>query len=312
MSKFLSVMMAATAAVALTTTVVKADDYPSKPVKIVVPYAPGGTTDNTVRVIAEGLKDQLGTVVISNVSGGGGVVGMAQALQGAPDGYTVGMYLSNTLVGMATGVAPFGADAIEPACMYGDAPLTFTINGGTDAKTIADVVDKGSTTAAIERGTLSQFAGLMLNEQLGGKLELVNVGVGAEKRAAVLGGHVTALVDPVPAVVGDYKAGELSILAVLTDERLPGLPEVATAKEQGIDVALSQSNGFMFPAGTPKPVVDTFCSALKAVTESEDFKSKMKAMNLEVVYRDGEDYARYMDKLLDRITKLAKDQGYAQ
>ncbi|XDA97973.1 tripartite tricarboxylate transporter substrate-binding protein [Sulfitobacter sp. LCG007] len=90
--------------------------WPAGPVTIVVPYCPGGTTDNMVRIIASKMSDQIGSaVVVTNTDGGGGVLGMSAALESYPDGQTVGLYRSNTLVGIATGAAPFSSKDIQPA-----------------------------------------------------------------------------------------------------------------------------------------------------------------------------------------------------
>lgn len=287
-------------------------EWPENSIKIVVPYNPGGTTDNMVRIIARAMEAELGqSVVVTNTAGGGGVVGMSAALESKADGYTVGMYLSNTLVGLATGAAPFTFEDIKPACMFSDAVLTITGIGGDDAKKdLADLLDDGEVKVAIERGTLSQFAGLMINEQLENDLKLVNAGTGAEKKSAVMGGHLTALLTPTAGVMKQHEAGQLKVLAVLSDERLPSAPDLQTAKEQGLDVSLAQSNGFMFPAGTPDEAVTGFCDALEKVVKSDAFNSAMNDLNVTVQYRRGEEYVDYMTTLYGTITDLARSVGY--
>lgn len=289
------------------------DAWPDGPVTLVVPYNPGGTTDNMVRVIASMMEQAIGSsVVVTNTSGGGGVVGMSEALQAQPDGQTVGMYLTNTLVSMATGAAPFTADDIQPACMFGDAVLTITGNGGDSAPDdLAALAATDNPSLAIERGTLSQFAGLLMNERSGTEFNLVNAGDGPSKNAAVMGGHVSALITPTAGVIQQHEAGQLKILAVLADERLAIAPDLPTAKEQGVDVSMAQSNGFMFPAGTPEEAVAGFCDALETITADADFIAQMEALNVNVRFmRDGE-FADYMSDTLIEITDLAAAAGYA-
>lgn len=314
--KTISTLKGATAllaALACATPALAQDTWPDGPVTLVVPYNPGGTTDNMVRVIAGMMEQEIGSsVVVTNTAGGGGVVGMSAALQAQPDGQTVGLYLTNTLVGMATGAAPFTADDIQPGCMFGDAVLTITGNGGENA--LADLAALEATetpSLAIERGTLSQFAGLLMNERSQTEFNLVNAGDGPSKNAAVMGGHITALITPTAGVIQQHEAGQLKILAVLADERLAIAPDLPTAKEQGIDVSMAQSNGFMFPAGTPQAAVDGFCDALETIAADPSFIEQMQALNVNVRYMRGDAYADYMTGVLTDITDLAAAAGYA-
>lgn len=300
------------AALALAAPAVAQDAWPDGPVTIVVPYNPGGTTDNMVRIIAAMMERELGeSVVVSNTNGGGGVVGMSAALESDADGQTVGMYLSNTLVGIATGAAPFGMEDIQPACMFGDAVLTITGIGGEDA--LADLAALQATegaSLAIERGTLSEFAGLLINEQSETDFNLVNAGGGPAKNAAVMGGHVTALITPTAGVIQQHEADQLRILAVLSEERLDVAPDLPTAREQGLNVSMAQSNGFMFPAGTPEEAVTGFCDALETVAADPAFGEQMAALNVNVRFLRGEEYETYMTDLSEQISDLAASAGY--
>lgn len=291
-----------------------ADSWPKGPVTLVVPYNPGGTTDNMVRVIADMMEKSIGSsVVVTNTAGGGGVVGMSAALESKPDGQTVGMYLSNTLVGIATGAAPFKKDDIKPACMFSDAVLTITGIGGVDALKDLDALRKvENPSLAIERGTLSGFAGLLVNSQSKENFKLVNAGGGPKKNAAVMGGHVSALITPTAGVIKQHSAGQLKILAVLSDERLAIAPDLPTAKEQGLDVSMAQSNGFMFPAGTSQDAIDGFCDALEKVAANPSFVEKMEALNVNVRFMRDQKYVTYMDNLSVQISDLAAGAGYAK
>lgn len=297
-----------------TTTAALADAaWPNGPVTLVVPYNPGGTTDNMVRVIASMMEKNLGSpVVVTNTAGGGGVVGMSAALESKPDGQTVGMYLSNTLVSMATGAAPFSQGDIVPACMFSDTALTITGNGGDSSpKSLAELEKISHPSLAIERGTLSDFAGLLVNKESNTKFQLVNVGGGPKKNAAVMGGHVNALITPTAGVMKQQEAGQLRVLAVLSDKRLASAPNIPTAKEQGLNVSMAQSNGFMFPKGTPETAINSFCSALQTVTSDPDFIKKMNILNVDVNFMRGAEYVSYMNGLAKTINDLAKENGYA-
>lgn len=292
--------------------VIAQDSWPAGPVTLVVPYNPGGTTDNMVRIIAAKMEEALGSsVVVTNTSGGGGVVGMSAALQAAPDGQTVGLYITNTLVSMVTGGAPFTMEEIQPACMFGDAVLTITGIGGDNAlDDLAALVDVDGASIGIERGTLSQFAGLQFNEQAGGHLNVVHAGDGPARNAAVMGGHITALITPTAGVIQQHEAGQLKILAVLSEERLSVAPDLPTAREQGFDVTLTQSNGFMFPAGTPQEAVDGLCDVLETITADPGFIAEMEALNVDVRFMRGEAYQEYMTGLMTDLEALTASAGY--
>ncbi|XDA97971.1 tripartite tricarboxylate transporter substrate-binding protein [Sulfitobacter sp. LCG007] len=125
-----------------------------------------------------------------------------------------------------------------------------------------------------------------------------------------MGGHVTALITPTAGVIQQHEAGQQKILAVLSDERLPMAPDLPTAKEQRLDVSMAQSNGFMFPAGTPREPVEGFCDALEAVAADPDFVSQMEALNVNVRFLRGDAFASYMDGLFKQISDLAAQAGY--
>ena len=115
-------------------------EYPDKPIKIIVPYAPGGSTDVLVRLTAQHLEPIIGqTIVIVNVKGAGGSIGMYEAAKAKPDGYTFGMYLTNTEVSMATGVASFKPEDLQPVALLGDMYLTVTAKGDGPYNNLTDL-----------------------------------------------------------------------------------------------------------------------------------------------------------------------------
>lgn len=305
----LAAIMAAVAFAPLTLA-----QYPDRPVKIIVPYPPGGTTDNMVRILAQHIEPHLGQpAVIVNIGGAGGAVGMLEAIQSNPDGYTVGMYLTNTEVAQAVGVAAFKDDDFTPGCLLGDAILTLTANGDGTYDSLADYMkaakDKG-VGLAMGVGSLAQFAAVLVDEKIDGEVKGVNVGSGAQKKAAVLGGHVDAMIEPTPGVIGPHRAGQLKILAVLAPERLAFLPDLPTAKEQGVDVSLSQTNGFIFPKGTPQERIDAFCNAMGKLGDDAAFQDKLAELNVVWRFMQREAFAQHIKKTAALIDEVAKTAGY--
>jgi tripartite-type tricarboxylate transporter receptor subunit TctC len=292
--------------------------YPEKPIKIIVPYAPGGSTDVLVRLTAQHLEPLLGQpVVVVNIKGAGGSIGMFEAAKAKPDGYTYGMYLTNTEVSMATGVASFKLDDLQPVALLGDMYLTVTGKGDGPFENLTDMQaaakkNPGEISIAMGQGMLAHFAAAMVEEGMGVDLKLVNVGGGAKKRAAVLGGHVDTMAEPTPGVQSQHKAGQLRILGVLAPERLPFLPDIPTAKEQGFDIVSIQTNGFFAPKGTPQDRVDTFAAAVKKLSDDSTYQDKLKQLNLVWNYKDPEEMAGYMQDLNATINGVAKDMGLSK
>lgn len=299
------------AIVGVTTTPATAE-FPEKPVKIIVPYAPGGSTDVLIRLTAQYLEPVLGqTVVITNISGAGGSVGMLEATRSRPDGYTMGIYLTNTEVAMATGVAAFKPEDIAPVALMGDLYLTLTGKGGSQFASMADMKTEaakrpGEVSIAMGQGTLAHFAAVQIEEALGEDLKLVNVGGGAKKKAAVLGNHVDTLMEPSPGVLAQHEAGELHVIAVLSPERLPFLPEVPTAREQGFDVVSIQTMGFFVPTGTPEDHIAVLSDAIAKLGENAEFRTRLDEFNLIWSYKNSADLADYALEIRSDIQKTAK------
>ena len=290
-------------------------EFPEKPVTVIVPYSPGGSTDVLVRLTAKHLEPILGQpIVIKNIDGAGGALGMLETTQAKPDGYTLGMYLTNTEVAMATGVAAFGSGDLKPVALIGDMYLTITGKGDGPYQSLADLKSAaqeqpGEVGVAMGQGMLAHFAAAMVEEALEEDLKLVNVGGGAQKKAAVMGGHVETMAEPTPGVLAQHNAGELKMIAVLAPERLPFLPDVPTAREQGFDIVSIQTNGFFAPAGTPDERVQVIADAVKQLEDDEAYQQRLEEQNLVWNYKGPEEFAAYMEELHAAIQQTAESMG---
>lgn len=291
-------------------------DYPKKPVRIIIPFPPGGTTDTVFRTVQPYLSKSLGTeVVIVNTKGAGGAVGTQMAADAKPDGYTIGTLQTNTMIAQAVGLGKYKNEDYEPTVSIGDMPLTLAVKGDGPYKNLKDYQaaaksNPGKIGLAMGVGTLAHFVAQQTANELGVKLKLVNAGGGAKKKAAVLGGHVEGLIDPPPGVLGQHRAGKLRVIAVFGPQRLATMPNVATAKEQGVDLIAYQTKGFFVPKGTPASIKKKIADATCALTKNADLQKKLK--NLSVIWgcRQGQDYEKYIDGIRDNVNALAKQMGY--
>lgn len=300
----------------LTVSSVQAAEYPRKPIKLIIPFPPGGSTDALFRVLAVYIEKELnGNIVIINTKGGGGAVGMQQAMKAKPDGYTIGVYMTNTEVVQAVKMAQFTNDDMTPIVLVGDMYLTVTVLGSSPFNTLKDYADAakqkpGEVGLAMGHGSLAQFVAAMVEDGLGVDLKLVNAGDGAQKKAAVLGGHVEALIEPTSSLVSMHKAGQLRIIAVLAPERLEFLPDVPTAKEQGVDVVASQTFAFMGPKGIPQDVVDKIAAAAQKALQNPECKQKLLNLNLIINFKTGDALAQHIKENHEKIFGVAKKLGY--
>ena len=296
-------MLTATLAAAIVGAGAQAQaEYPEKPVKIIIPFGVGGSTTAIVRSLAEYLEPVLGEdVVITNVNGAGGSVGLNQAIKAKPDGYTIGMYADNLPVAMALGQDRPQIGDYVPACMITKLVLGVAVQGDggsiDDLETLNAMAkdNPGELGMAIGLGTLAQFAGQAYINGSGADLQLVNVGDGAAKLAAVIGGHVPTTIAPVAGLMGAHRGNQVKIVAVMHDERLDFLPDVPTVGEAiGTDVAMANSLAFVVPPETPESVIDTFCAAVKTVGENPEFAKKMYSLGVTWSFRDADGLTDYI------------------
>jgi tripartite-type tricarboxylate transporter receptor subunit TctC len=301
-------------------TVVGADngyaEYPEKPIRIVVPYSPGGTSDTLTRIISQFLEKEIGqSVVIININGAGGALGWAKAKDAKPDGYTLTCYSPAMALLEAIKSANFTQNDFEPIAMVGNVYLTVTTKAGGKYQTLGEYKaaaesNPGKVTLAMGRGTLSQFVAAMVADAMGVELNLINAGGGAEKKTAVLGGHVDAIIEPTPGVLPMAKAGQLKVLAVLAPERQVFAPDIPTAREQGADVIAPFTQGLLAPKGTPKDRLDVISAALKRVTENPAFQEKAATVSLIVKYGDSVKFIETLSDVRKDILSTGKKLGY--
>ncbi len=315
-SKLTLLLGAAVVGFSALVTGAQANGYPTKPVRIVIPFPPGGTTDTVFRTLQPYFAKALGgKVVIVNTKGAGGAVGTQMAADAKPDGYTIGTLQTNTMIAQAVGLGKYKDEDYEPTVSIGDMPLTLAVKGDGPYKSIKDYQAAakkapGKIGLAMGVGTLAHFVAKKTANNLGVNLKLVNAGGGAKKKAAVLGGHVDGLIDPPPGVLGMHKAGKLRVIAVFGPQRLATMPDVKTAKEQGVDLIAYQTKGFFVPKGTPADIKKKIGDAMCKLNNNAELQAKMKALSVIWSCKQGAEYVKYIDGIRNDVNALAKQMGY--
>lgn len=316
-------VMAATALVALGATgaAQAQSDYPNKPVRLVVPYAPGGATDVIGRVLAKQLSEALGQqFVVDNRAGAGGSLGAGQVAKSPADGYTLlmGAFTSHTInAALTPAVTPFDIHkSFSHISVVGTVPLVFVVNPNVPAKSVKELValakeKPGSVTfASAGNGSPQHLSIEMFKRQA--QVDVVHVpykGSGPAL-ADLLGGQVNAMIDTVPAAQSQIKAGKLRALATTTKERVPSIPDVPTVVEAGLpEMQVSSMFALSAPAGTPAAVVQKINAALKVILSKQDVKDSMLAQGTIATYGTPDESTKIINAEYAKWAKLIKDSN---
>lgn len=314
-----SLVATALLAFGATGTALAQADYPNKPVRLVVPYAPGGATDVIGRVLAKQLSEALGQqFVVDNRAGAGGSLGAGQVAKSPADGYTLlmGAFTSHTInAALTPAVTPFDIHkSFSHISVVGTVPLVFVVNPNVQAKSVKELVSlakasPGSITfASAGNGSPQHLAIEMFKRQA--QVDVVHVpykGSGPAL-ADLLGGQVNAMIDTVPAAQTQIKAGKLRALATTTKERVPSVPDIPTVVEAGMpDMQISSMFALSAPAGTPSAVIQKINSALKVILSKQDVKDSMLAQGTISTYSSPDETAKIINAEYAKWAKLIKE-----
>ena len=288
--------------------------YPDRPVKLIVPWAAGGDTDNIFRPFAPGLQKHLGqAVVIANVGGASGMKGAKEAKDAPSDGYT--LYAVHDYIHSAyyTGVGDVKYTDFEPICMISATPSVLTSSAKTawkdwsgllaDAKARPGAISVGATL-----GSTSHFFPAMVEKAAGIKFKYVSYDGLAPRMNAILGGHID-LTDSNMTQKGKVEAGQLRFIAIASEKRSAEMPSVTTLKELGVNVVYEVSRGLLVPKGTPAAVISKLESACLAATKETAYAESMKKQATEVKFLNRTQYAAWLKTTDDENAALAKDLG---
>jgi tripartite-type tricarboxylate transporter receptor subunit TctC len=308
------VMLGALAAVAASASLAA---YPERPIKMIVPWAAGGDTDNIFRPFAPLLQKSLGqTVVIANVGGASGTKGAKEAKDSPADGYT--LYAVHEYIHLTyyTGIADVTYADFEPICLISSTPSVLTASPKTPWKTwqelLADAKARPSQiTVGATLGSTSHFFPAMIEKASGVKFKYVSYEGLAPRMNAILGGHID-LTDANLTQKGKVEAGQLKFLAIATEKRSAELPNVPTLKELGVNVVYDVNRGILAPKGTPGDVLAKVDGACAAAAREPAFAEAMKLQGTSVRYLNRTAYADWLRQTDEQNKTLAKDLGLSK
>lgn len=296
-----------------------AQDYPSKVVRLIVPYPPGGVVDITGRLLADQLGRELGgKVIVENKPGAGGTIGADHVARAPADGYTI------LLSGAAThAMAPWlykqlPYDPIKdfvPVTQVTEGPLALCVNAASPIKTLPEFIEmlkaRGSAVnyASNGNGTYPHLSVELLSQLTGTKPTHIPYQGGGQAATALLAGEVQFSQNHIPVVLPHVTSGRVRVLATTGAKRSATWPDVPTLKESGIDVVASAWFGLFVPAGTPPAIVDRIHRATVAATRSATLRERLAAQGDEVVVEGPARFKAFQAEELEKWKSVIHNAG---
>lgn len=276
--------LAASIALAASAGAGVAAEWPSKPIKVVVPAGAGGDTDFNARTMAKYFEKITGkTMIVSNMNGGGGTIAMSEVRGAAPDGNTILFgHTGQLIVNEVSGLIDYDFEAFDVCCIAGvDKSVVFVTSKKSGIKSVQDLVARskaqpGSVVYGTELGGFSHLQGLIFERRAGVKMKIVDTGSASDKITSLLGGR-TDLSAISYGPVKDYgSTGDMNIVGQFSNERNPLLGNVKTLKEQGVDVSMEKPYVIAFPKGTDPAIVKKMAEVMKKITEDPGYAKALE------------------------------------
>ena len=313
----------ALAALALSAATASAQDYPARPITLIVPFAAGGPTDIVARIVGEHMSRTLGQqIVIENAVGAGGTTASTRAKRAAPDGYTIIMGHMGTHAASVALYPKLAYDPrtdFEPIGMAAGTPILILAKKDFPAKDLKEFVayvkanaDKLNVAHA-GVGSVSFTTCLLLNSILGVKPVAVPFNGTGPAMNALVGGQVDYMCDQIVNAVPQVQAGTIKAYAIATPERNPALPDVPTTKEAGMpEYEASAWNALFAPKGTPKAIVDKLSDALSKALDDEGVRKRLLDLGSDIPdgpRRGGAALSALVKSEVEKWGKVIKEAG---
>jgi len=286
-----------------------ADDYPNRPITLVVNFPPGGSTDAMARILREPLSHGLGqSIVIDNRGGAGGTMGAAAAANAKPDGYTLLLSVNSSLITNKFLQRNFPFDprtAFAPITLTSDVALVLAVHPSLPVHDVSELIEYARTNpgklayGSAGIGTMHHIMGELIKQKTG--IEMVHVPYrgGAPLMQDLIAGNVKVSFNTLPTALPQAQAGMIRIIAVAEKARLPELPDIPTIDETIGGVVNIGWNGLLAPAGTPAPIIDKLNAVAVAALKTPDVIAKMKLQGLHAMSSTPAEFASLIAREVD-------------
>ena len=304
------------AALSIAAPHVRAQTFPSKPIKLVVPYSPGGGADTTARLIAPKLQEALGeTVVIDNRPGAGGVIGDDAVAKATPDGHTllIGAFAHAVNPSLLAKMPFRTPDDFAPISLLVTVPELMVITPSHPAKTVAELVAMAKAQpgklfyASSGNGSAQHLAAELFKLRTGTDIGHVPYKGGAPAVADVAAGHVPFYFGNMSSALPQARAGRVRALAVTSPERSPAAPDVPTLAQGGVkDCEISEWNALLAPAGTPPAVLQRLHAEVAKIMRMHDIKAKFADLGAEAIGSTPQELAAFLRAEMTKWAEVVK------
>lgn len=291
-----------------------AQQFPTKEVSIIIPYAPGGATDLVFRALAASTSKYLGkAVIVENKAGGGGAVGFTEARRANPDGYTLVTAITPITILPHQVKTAFTYRDFEPIINVVLDPAMFQVRADSPWKTLQEFLDyarKNPTMITVGNsgaGGGVHLIALAFEKAAGVRLNHIPFAGGGPSVTALLGGHVHAVSVSPPEGIAHVKAGKLRIIALFSERRMSDFPNVPTVREQGVNFTMSQWRGLAAPRGTPQAAIKVLHDAFKKGMDDPAFQKNATDMSVALAYLGPADFGKLMASDDERYAKLVAE-----
>jgi len=318
MKKYLSIATAAAVAatVGFSAPALAQKDYPTKPVKMIVPFPPGGGTDIIARVLTDKLSSTLGwKMVVDNKPGAGGTLGMDAAAKSKPDGYTIVLGQTANLAIAPTLYPKLGYDPVKnftPITLVDAAPLVVIVGANSPYKALGDIVTAAKASpgkllfASPGNGTVAHLAGELFQQTAGIKYTHVPYKGAAQALPDLISGRAAFFVSSLETALPQIKSNQLRALAVSSPKRSPALPDVPTFAEAGFKGSEATTwFGVLAPAGTPEPIVSRLNAEITKILQTPEVKERLGGD----VQTGPAEFAKVIKADQDKWAKIVKEAG---
>lgn len=292
----------------------QADKYPNRPVRMLVPFAPGGGTDITARLIASNVTAAFGQqVIVDNRAGGGGTIGAEMAVRAAPDGYTVIMVSGSYGTNAALYPLPYDpVKDIQPIVMIGDTGFVLSLHPGVPAKSVQELITYAKANpgklnyASTGTGGITHLATELFNLMAATKMTHIPYKGTGPAIADLLGGQVQLIFGAMPAAIPQVKAGKLRGIGVTTAKRTPALPDIPAIGEAVKDYEAPLWYGMWGPKGLPKPIIMRWNQEVAKSLQTEEMKKRLAADGVEPAGGPPEQFLNAIARDVEKWKKVVK------